>query len=135
MHLKSIKTARDLPFGGIELVRVDKSITEVIIGGKLRIIADNTYSKQLSVLVEAPYEDASRFRVAAKIDGFDPKIVYFEGEYEAKRATEDFEAKGASVTCEKVDVQIDDEGNVVGQPVDPDAPPPAKQMADLEIPF
>ncbi len=122
MHLKSVKLASDLPFKGVELVRVDKNITEVIIGGKLRIRCGPSYSSTLEVLVEAPFETAQRHRVTATIEGFDPKVEYFDGEYEAKSAAAKFEDKGATATVEKVDVQIDDAGTVVstGEPAPAD---------------
>lgn len=113
MNLKSVKTASDLPFKGIELVRVDKNITEVVIGGKLRIRSSNTYSNQIEVLVESPYETARRHRLTATIDGFDPKVSYFEHKFEADNASAKLEDKGASVVIDETEVQIDDAGNVV----------------------
>ncbi len=113
MNFKVVKTAAELPFGGVEIVRVDKAIREVIVGGKLRIKVANTYSSDLELLIAAPYESATRFRLTATMDGFDPKVSHFEYEHEATSASHAFEAKGATVSIEKVDVLLNDAGEVV----------------------
>lgn len=128
MNLMTVKSAADLPFPGVELVKTDKSITEVVVGGKLRIRSQ--YG--LQVLTDAPLETVTRYRVTATLDGFDPKVVHFEDEYEAKGALDDFETKGATATIEKVEVQINDAGEVVGAV---ESAPVAKASNDLEIPF
>lgn len=131
MQLKTITSAKDLPFAGIEFVKTDKVITEVIIGGKVRIKQDGTYSNNLKVMIEAPYEEATRHRVTAKIDGFDPKVQHFEASFDATRAQQEFENKGAEVTVEQVTVFVDDAGEVVPGA----AAEQATASADLEIPF
>lgn len=113
MIYKTIKTAAELPFKGIELVKVDKTITEVIIGGKLRIVVSDTYGEKLKLLVEAPYETATRYRMTATLDGFDPKVSYHEYEHDATTASRDLESKGATIAIEKVEVSINDAGEVV----------------------
>ncbi len=113
MQLKSIKTAKEAPFAGVEFVKTDKNITEVIIGGKLRIRASGTYSADLSIFVEQPYEEAKRHRVTASIDGFDPKISYHDDSYSAGQVARDFEAKGATVEISEVTVFLNDNGDVV----------------------
>lgn len=129
MNLKTITSAKDLPFCGVELIKVDKAITEVVIGGKLRIRVANGYSNALSVMAEAPYETGQRHRLTATIGGFDPKVSYFESEYEAKRAGDDFESKGATVAIDSVEVHIDDSGAVVPETAEP------KMEAACDIPF
>lgn len=125
------QAAADLPFAGVELIRVDKNITEVLIGGKLRIKVANTYSSNLELLVEAPFETATRYRVTANIDGFDSKVIHFENEYEATSSVQGFEGKGATATFEKVDVLIDDAGNVVGD----SEPAPHHAALETDVPF
>jgi hypothetical protein len=113
MNLKSVKTTADLPFKGIELVRVDKNITEVIIGGKLRIRCGPSYSSALEVLVERAYETAQRFRLTATIDGFAPAVTYFDSQYDADTAAAKLPA-GATSAIDTVEAQIDEDGKVVG---------------------
>ena len=130
MQLKTITNARELPFGGIEFVKTDKQITEVIIGGKLRIRKGESYNAALQVLVEAPYEEVKKHRLTATIDGFDPKVSYHDSKYDAECAGNPLEDKGASVKVEEVMVHIDDAGNVIA-PADPSEP-----VRELdEIPF
>ena len=113
MHLKTVTATKDLPFGGIEFVKTDKSITEVIIGGKLRIRKGESYNAALQVLVEAPYETVTRHRLTATIDGFDPKVSFHESKYDAEKAGALLEGKGAEIVVEEVTVAIDDAGNIV----------------------
>ena len=129
MIYQTVKTTADLPFTGVELVKVDKNITEVIIGGKLRIKA-GTYSG-LEVLVAKPLETGSRHRVTATIEGFDPKVTYFEHDFDAKSAVAEFEQKGAEAKAEKVDVLIDEAGAVVSDAANVTATVAADEM----IPF
>ena len=130
VQLKTITNAKELPFGGIEFVKTDKQITEVIIGGKLRIRKGESYNAALKVLVEAPYEEVKKHRLTATIDGFDPKVSYHDSKYDAECAGNPLEDKGASIKVEEVTVHVDDAGNVV-------APISAQEAApDLaEIPF
>lgn len=114
MQLKTITHAKDAPFGGVEFVKTDKHITEVVIGGKLRIRTGESYNNSLKVLVEQPHEEVERHRVTAKIDGFDDKVVYFDTAYEANNSAAEFEGKGATATVEKVTALINDAGEVVG---------------------
>ena len=131
MQFKTAKTAADLPFAGVELVKVDKSIREVVIGGKLRIKVANTYSSDLELLVAAPFETATRHRVTATLEGFDPKIAHFEHDFDAKSAAADFEAKGAAVSIEKVEVLLDEAGQVVADAANDASPVAATGAADL----
>lgn len=112
MQLKTVKSAADLPFKGVELVKTDNAISEVIIGGKLRIRA-GAYTG-IQVLVETPFEAGERWRVEAKTEGFDPKVLYFDSSYEASTAATEYERKGADVTTAKVSALIDENGTVVG---------------------
>lgn len=129
MNLKTVKTTADLPFKGIELVKVDAHITEIIIGGKLRIRKGESYSPGLQLLVDQPHEEMARVRVTAKLDGFDPKVSYVETDYEAQSIASSFEDKGAVVVTDKVTALINDSGEVVG--IKGDEPVPAHD----EIPF
>lgn len=130
MNLKTVKTLSDIPFAGIQLVRVDKNITEVIVGGKLRIRSGPSYSNSLEVLVDAPFETVTRHRLTAVIEGFDPKVSYHDSDYEAKSAGAKLEDKGATITVDKVEVRVNDAGEVVGE----DAAAPAPSTMD-DIPF
>ena len=113
MQLKTVTATKDLPFTGIEFVKTDKAITEVIIGGKLRIRKGESYNASLQVLVEAPYEEVKRHRLTATIEGFDPKISFHESKYDAESAGALLEDKGATVSVEEVTVGVDDDGNIV----------------------
>ena len=116
MQLKTVTTVKDIPFSGIEFVKTDKQITEIIIGGKLRIRKGESYNAALQVLIEAPYEDGKRWRLTATIEGFDPKVSYHESKYDAESAGAVLEDKGAAIQVEEVPVCIDDAGNVVPAP-------------------
>jgi hypothetical protein len=127
--------ASDIPVKGVELVRVDKNISEVIIGGKLRIRCGPAYSSTLEVLIEAPFETQQRHRVTATIEGFAPTVEHFETEYEAASSAAKFEDKGATAVVDKVDVQIDETGAVVsGPPALAPAAPAAHDDGDI-LPF
>ena len=130
MQLKTISAAKDIPFGGVEFVKTDKKITEVIVGGKLRIRVGDAYSGSLTVLVEQPFEEAKKHRLTATIDGFDPKVSYFDSKYEADSAGAALEDKGASIAVEEVTVNINDSGEVVG--IVGDAQP---ALPETDIPF
>lgn len=112
MQLKTITAAKDCGIADIEFVKVDKAITEIIIGGKLRIKRGESYGSNLVVLIEQPYEEAKRFRATATIEGFDPKISYHESDYDARTATANMPA-GAEVTVDEVTVHVDDNGKIV----------------------
>lgn len=122
MHLKSITSAKDAPFPNIEFVKVDKDVTEVIIGGKLRIRKGESYNASLQVLVATPHEEAKRFRMTATIDGFDPKISYHEYPHEADNAAADLARKGAETKVDEITVLIDENGAILptldAKPVD-----------------
>lgn len=125
MQLNTVKTAADLPFKGIELVKTDNSITEVIIGGKLRI-RQGDYGSGVKVLVEAPGEKVKRHRVSAALEGFGEKVEHFEYSHEADASARQLEALGAKVERAEVNVVIDAFGAVVG-----DAEPVSAELADL----
>lgn len=114
MQLKTITAAKDAPFPNIEFVKTDKQVTEVIIGGKLRIRKGESYSAALQILVEAPHEEVERFRLTATIEGFAPQIQYFETKYDAESAAAKFQDKGAETQVEKVTALADDSGEIVG---------------------
>lgn len=116
MQFKSIKNATELPFRGVELVKVDGAITEVIIGSKLRIRKGESYAPGLVLLVEAPFESVKRHRVTATVEGFDPKVMHFEDSYSAQEAQRDYERKGAETSCEEVSVMVNDGGEFVAAP-------------------
>lgn len=128
MQLKTVKTAADLPFKGIELVKVDNTISEVIIGGKLRIRGGQYGGMQ--VLVDSPGERVKRYRVAAKLEGFPDAIEHYEYGHEADDRARHFEAIGATVERSHIDVLLNELGAVS------DAPSPTEAARELdEIPF
>ena len=130
MQLKTVKTASDVPFKGIELVKTDSTITEVIIGGTLRIKTGD-YGSGLKVLVEVPGETVKRHRVTAVIEGFAEKVAFYEASYDADGAVRDLERIGATVTRDEVSVVVDAFGAVI-----PDAPTSETLGFDLEtVPF
>lgn len=110
MQLKSIKTAADLPFKGVEIVKLDTSIREVIVGGKLHIRSD--YGLTVSVRTEGT--EAKRHKVTASVEGFGEKEEYFESSYEASTAKAKYEALGATVESREVTVMVDEFGVVIG---------------------
>lgn len=114
MQLKTVKTAADLPFKGIELIKTDSSITEVVIGGKLHIKA-GPYGSNIQVLCRTAGEQADRHRLTATLEGFAPTVQHFESKYEADSAADDFKARGAEVTVEKVRVVVDELGEVTSE--------------------
>jgi hypothetical protein len=130
MQLKTVKTTRDLPFKGVELIKVDNQIREVVIGGKLRVKMGASYSNSLEVLVEEPFQTAQRHRVTATIEGFDPKVEHFENSFDADRAAERFKERGATVERDQVSALIDDAGAVVGE-----TPPPVAEPVLDDLPF
>lgn len=109
MNYKSIKLASEAPFP-IELVKLDTTIKAVVING-LRIEAD--YG--LKVMVEQPYEEATRHRVTATIDGFGAKVLHFENRYEGGSEIAALESAGAKIEREDVKVLIDEKGQIVGE--------------------
>lgn len=114
MQLNSVKTAADLPFKGIELVKTDSTISEVIVGGKLRIRVGD-YGSGLKVFVEAPGEKVKRHRVTAVLEGFGEKVEHYEHSFQADEAVRNLEDLGATVTREDVHVVIDALGAVVAE--------------------
>ena len=112
MFLKTIKTPAETGLTGVEFVMVDKKITEVVIGS-FHIRKGESYSKGLEVLVEAPFDTADRYRMTAKLDGFTDAVSFHDTNYEADVAGNNLTAKGAQVTVEKVECQIEANGDVV----------------------
>lgn len=125
MQYKSIKNANEVPFP-LELVKHDNSIKAVVIGD-LRIEGD--YG--LKVLLAQPYEEATRHRVTATVEGFGRRVQYFENSYcsEARDAISGFEKAGATIEVADVKVLIDDRGNIVG---DLEQPNVGSKIADDE---
>lgn len=109
MQLKTLKTAADLPFSGVEIVKVDSSIKEVIIHGKLHIRAD--YGMTVSIRTEG--EEAKRHRVSASLEGFGDKVEYFTDSYSASTAANKYEAMGAKVETAEITVLVDELGAVI----------------------
>ncbi len=131
MQLKTVKTLADLPFKGVELVKVDNAIVEVIIGGKLRIRKGDSYSTTLQVCVVSAGETVQRHRVTAVLEGFPDAVEFCEDSYEAQKRQGHFENLGAKVEVEKVDVVIGENGEPV-----PDARADEVKCALFdEIPF
>lgn len=127
MQLKTVKTLADIPFKGVELIKVDNTISEVVIGGKLRVKAGQYGGIQCLVVTEG--EKVQRHRVTATLEGFPDAIQHFETSWEAEQAERTFKDKGAEVTREAVSVVIDDFGSVVAETA-----PEATRELD-EIPF
>lgn len=113
-QFKTITAAKEAGLPGVEFIKTDKAITEVVIGGKLRIRKGESYAKSLEVLIEQPFEEAKRFRMTATIDGFDPKITYHDDRYSADSEARELEAKGAEAAVEEVTALVNDDGEVVG---------------------
>lgn len=126
MILKTVKNAADLPFKGVELIKVDGSIRGVIVGGKLRV-AIGQYSG-LDVTVEVPGETAKRHRVSATIEGFGQSTQHFEHSWDADSAASKLEGMGAKVERAEVNVLLGEDGSVVGEA--PTAAP-ARELEDL----
>lgn len=120
MKLKSIKFAKEAGFEGVEFVKVDNQIREVVIGN-LHIRKGDSYNSALEVLIEAPYETVKRHRLSATIKGFPPATSYHESKYEAEDKAAELENAGAETLIEELSVFIDDAGNVVSVAND-DAP-------------
>lgn len=114
MILKSVKTAAETGIEGLEMVMVDKAITEIVIG-KVRIRKGENYNKALEVLIEAPFEKDERFKLVGKIAGFPDAVSYHDTKYEAESAGSKLEDAGATFTVERVDVLIDTAGNIAGE--------------------
>lgn len=120
MQLKSVKTAADLPFKGVELIKTDNTVTEVIIGGTLHVKAGQ-YSG-IQVLVRTPGEQVDRYRMTAMLEGFAPTVEHFEYEHQADSVAEDFKRRGAEATVEKVRVIVDELGAVTADAEPTQAP-------------
>ncbi len=114
MILKSIKTAAETGIENLELVTVDKQITEIIIG-KLRIRKGESYGKALEVLIEAPFDREERYRLTGKIAGFPDAVSYHDSKYDADKAGANLEDAGATISVERVDVLIDPAGIIAGE--------------------
>lgn len=112
MQLKQIKIAAEAPIKGVEFVKVDGSITEVIIGG-LRIRKGESYSPGLQVLIEVAGETVQRHKVVATLDGFEPAVKYVESSWDADALAAKLEATGAKVTKDLLSVVISDSGEIV----------------------
>ncbi|MFN4296764.1 MAG: hypothetical protein ACK4FB_07960 [Brevundimonas sp.] len=121
MQLKTVKTAADLPYAGVELVTVDKTVTEVIIG-KMRVRAGQYTG--LAVVVETPGDAVKRHRVTAVLEDFGTKVEHYEHSFEADSAVSKLERLGATVTRDEVTVLVNELGAVVG-----DAPAPSATTA------
>jgi hypothetical protein len=113
MILKSIKTTAETGIEGIEFVMIDKQISEVIVG-KLHIRKGESYGKALEVLVESPFEVAERYRLTASIKDFPDAVSYHESKYDAEGKGATFNDIGAMIVIDRVDVLIDQGGNVSG---------------------
>lgn len=131
MILKSVKTAAETGIGNLEIVTVDKQITEVIIG-KLRIRKGENYNKALEVLVEAPFDQEERYRLVGKIDGFPNAVTYHATKYDAESAGSRLEDAGAKTEIERVDVLIDHSGQIAGEV---NGEPLITGIASADIPF
>ncbi len=131
MILKSVKTAAETGIANIEIVTVDKQITEVIIG-KLRIRKGESYAKALEVLVEAPFDQEERYRLVGKIEGFPNAVTYHATKYEAENAGNRLEDAGAKIEIERVDVLIDHAGQIAGEV---NGEPLITGVASVDIPF
>lgn len=117
MQLKSIKTPAEAHFANVEFVKVDGAITEVVIGGKLRIRKGESYSNTLQVLVEAPGEILKRYRVEATLEGFAPTVEYHENSYDADERVRHFEKLGASAAKTYGDVLVSETGAITETPL------------------
>lgn len=131
MQLNTIKSASDLPFKGVELVKVDTSISEVIIGGKLRVRTGD-YGSGLKVLLEVPGETVTRYRVTATLDGFGTKVEHYETAYDASTAERRLSDIGAKAETAEVKVIIDAMGEVIA---DAEAKAAAPVADDELVPF
>lgn len=120
MKLKTIKTLSEvcealsqpqqMDRPPVELTEKDGSIRTVRIGG-LQITG--TYG--LEVTKEVEFEDAKRYRVTAKVEGFTPSVTYYEM-YSDAAAKRDSYGAGVDVTIdESVAVLLDNDGNVVSE--------------------
>lgn len=133
MQLKSITSAKDCPFPNIEFVKTDKNITEVIIGGKLRIRMGESYANSLKVFVETPHIEEKRWKASAEIEGFGSKSEYFPSKYEADCAFPGLADKGAEISIVEVNALIDEDGKVVGEVGEAGVSSP--QSVDSDLPF
>jgi hypothetical protein len=124
VNYKSIKLPSEAPFP-IEMIKHDNSIKAVVING-LRIEGD--YG--LKVMIEQPFEEVSRHRVTATIEGFGSKVLYFDSRYEGEDEVAALEAAGAKIVREDVKALIDASGAIVG-----DAGKPASAITSSDLPF
>ena len=138
MKLKTIKTEREviaaIVAGGtsIEMTSENSNITQLRIGN---LVIRSEYGS-LKVMSVEEFEEATRYRVTAQVQGFEPRIEFFENYSDASEFKRSF-GDGVEVTVdEDVKVLVDDDGDVVGvhadavRPVDKD-----RVDTDIEMPF
>jgi hypothetical protein len=111
MILKTIKTANETGISGIEFVMTDKAITEIIIG-KLHIRKGESYAKALEVLVEAPFDQETRWKLTGTLNGFPDAVSYHASKYDADASGACIEDVGGAVSVKQVEVLIDELGSV-----------------------
>lgn len=127
-NFKSITSSKETGFAGIEFIKTDKSITEIVIGGKVRIKRGESYNSSLVVLIEQPFEEAKRYRATGKIEGFPDAVSYHENKYEADSAAAVLEDAGAKTSVDHVDVLIAEDGSI-------QAAEPSNPSDDPTVPF
>jgi hypothetical protein len=111
MILKTIKTANETGISGIEFVMTDKAITEIIIG-KLHIRKGESYAKALDVLIEAPFDQETRWKLTGTLNGFPDAVTYHTTKYDADAAGACIEDVGGAISVKQVEVLIDELGAV-----------------------
>lgn len=123
--------------GRVEFTSKDGTFSAVRIGHLH--IAPGSYGSGIDLSVEQPFDAASRYKVTATVQGFQPCTTYHEayGDATAKR-----DSYGDGVTVEfdgtkQVDVLVDEQGNVVREVGPEPAAEPAAPAADpsQDIPF
>lgn len=140
MKLVSIKSAADFPLNGIiaDFVKEDGTLKRV----ELRDAAGNavTFSYEnyssLKVLVAQPYESAERYQLSGSFLGVADIREFYESESDAKEKLREYENKAggrdSGLSIEKVNVLINDAGDVVAAGVNGVTPPAARHS---DIPF
>jgi hypothetical protein len=141
MKLKKIKTNEELhdaiygsdrtgPFA--EMVTVDGTLKSVRIGGLH--IAPGQYGG-IECCREVLFDEGTRYRLIAKVQGFPPQITYHErlGDIRDKQKSygEGVETDDNNLT--EVDVLLDDEGNVRREVYKGEEPPPSV-FAEMKLP-
>jgi hypothetical protein len=122
MKLQKVKTEADVlaalraPAGEgrkqVELVTKDGTITGLRIG--LLHCTVEQYNV-LTVHREVPYEEAKRYKLVAKVQGFAPATSYHETSYERSDARKAFGPGTEFEEADNVPVLLDDNGTVVGE--------------------